>query len=113
MTLSVFWHGLEVARVHQEGEQFELHYLKTHSALTARLLGFEGLWGFPISQQSYREGVRDSLLRRVCPRKRTDFKKYLRAHNLPEDWDGTDLELLGLTGGRLPSDSFFFAFVGG
>lgn len=109
--LRVFWNGLEVASVQEDGEQFELCYLKTEDTRSARLRGFVGLCGFPDYQEHYREGVKESLLRRVCPRERGDFKKYLKAHNLPEDWNGTDLELVGLTGGRLPSDAFSFALA--
>lgn len=110
--LRVFWHGFEIARIQQVGEHFELHYLETEDSRTARERGFEGLWGFPLHQEVYREGVKESLLRRVCSRKREDFKKYLEAHGLPEDWDGSDMELVGLTGGRLPSDAFSFALSG-
>jgi len=45
-------------------------------------------------------------MRRLPPRKREDFAKYLAQHGLPAPFQHSDFALLGYTGARLPSDGF-------
>ena len=53
-----------------------------------------------------RQGVRETLMRRLPPAKREDFAEFLAQHRLPSPFAYSDLALLGYTGARLPSDGF-------
>lgn len=68
--------------------------------------GFEGYPAFNLRQTEHRDGVLDSFLRRLPPRKRDDFQNYLKQHRLPTDRPLSDIALLGYTNAKLPSDSF-------
>lgn len=72
----------------------------------AKAAGFKGYPAFPLDQAEVRQGVIESLLRRLPPRKREDFAEYLEQHRLPVPFDYSDFALLGYTGARLPSDGF-------
>ncbi|CAD5378999.1 HIRAN domain-containing protein [Pseudomonas sp. OF001] len=48
----------------------------------------------------------DVFMKRLPPRKRADFKDYLRQYNLPTDFAGSDFALLAYTGAKLASDTF-------
>lgn len=74
----------------------------------AEQLGFRGYPAFRKFDQTYREGVAEAFLRRIPPRKRTDFDKYLDNFRLPTDSPITDLALLAYSGAKLPSDGFSF-----
>jgi len=71
-------------------------------------MGFEGYPAFPLKQEVHRTGVLDSLLNRLPPNKRSDFKDYLQQFRLPADVSPSSFALLGYTGARLPSDGFAF-----
>jgi hypothetical protein len=85
-------------------------------------LGFTGYPTFKyndkeLSNKEYSDGVLESFLRRIPPKKRGDFGKYLRLNRLPTDKDISDYALLGYTGAKLPTDGFsivnpFFGLVG-
>jgi hypothetical protein len=97
-----------VARIEPDHTgQLTFEYLRgADDFLKAREAGFQG---FPlISMQSERvsEGVLEALMRRLPPRRRDDFDKYLDQHRLPSPFAFSDLALLGHTGARLPSDGF-------
>jgi hypothetical protein len=82
-------------------------YLKaTPDFAAARAAGFKGVPAFPLEQDETRQGVIESLLRRLPPRKREDFAEYLAQHRLPSPFRHSDFALLGYTGARLPSDGF-------
>lgn len=68
--------------------------------------GFKGYPAFDATQHEHSTGVLDSFLRRLPPRKRDDFGKYLRQHRLPVVDKVPDMALLGYTNAKLPSDSF-------
>lgn len=69
-------------------------------------LGFEGYPAFRKRDRVYSEGVMESFARRLPPRKRGDFPRYLEQWRLPADADLSDFELLGYSGGKLPTDGF-------
>ena len=51
-------------------------------------------------------GVLDTFLRRLPPRSRGDFSKYLENYRIRKDASFSDFALLGYTGARLPTDGF-------
>lgn len=88
-------------------EQIVFRYLKDSPDFeAAKTAGFKGFPAFPLEQAEIRQGVIESLMRRLPPRKREDFADYLAQHRLPNPFNYSDLALLGYTGARLPSDGF-------
>jgi hypothetical protein len=85
-----------VFRYLADGEDFE----------RARSLGFRGFPAFKLDQTVTTDGVLDTFLRRLPPRKREDFSDFLGQHWLPHPFPLSDFALLGYTGAKLPSDGF-------
>lgn len=82
-------------------------YLKDTSDFEAAVAaGFKGFPAFPLGSDEIRQGVIESFMRRLPPRKREDFAEYLAQYRLPAPFNYSDLALLGYTGARLPSDGF-------
>lgn len=91
----------------ESGGQAIFRYLKnTHDFEEAKKAGFQGFPAFGDKQNEIRQGVIESLMRRLPPRKREDFDGYLAQHRLPAPFNYSDMALLGYTGARLPSDGF-------
>jgi len=69
-------------------------------------LGFVCYPAFRKRDRVYTEGVMDTFLRRLPPRKRGDFTKYLEQWRLPATAPLSDFALLAYSGGKLPTDGF-------
>ncbi len=88
-------------------EQFVFLYLTdTEEFKKACDEGFVCYPAFRKTGQEYTQGVLDSFLRRLPPRKRGDFGKYLEQWLLAPDIEISDFALLGHTGAKLPNDGF-------
>lgn len=86
---------------------FVFRYLPNHPDFDkARVEGFACYPAFRKTEQEYRDGVLESFLRRIPPRKRGDFSKYLQQWRLAENIEISDFALLGHTGAKLPNDGF-------
>lgn len=86
---------------------FEFSYLEeTQDFNTAVAQGFLGYPAFPLNKGSFTNNVLATFMKRLPPRSRRDFKKYLLNHDLPENFDGSDFDLITHTGIQLPSDGF-------
>lgn len=68
--------------------------------------GFRGFPAFNMDKQEHSSGVLDAFMRRLPPKKREDYDSFLSQHMLPSNFQGSDFALLGITGARLPSDTF-------
>lgn len=97
-----------VGEIHKESNgQFVFRYLKdTADFRSAQEAGFQGFPAFALNQDEARQGVIETLMRRLPPRNREDFAEYLAQHRLPHPFQNSDFALLGYTGARLPSDGF-------
>lgn len=96
-----------IGEVERDGTGLVFRYLKgTRDFEAAEDAGFKGFPAFRLETAETREGVRESLMRRLPPRNREDFADYLRSHALPAPFALSELALLGYTGARLPSDGF-------
>ncbi|HEY3301523.1 MAG TPA: HIRAN domain-containing protein [Methylophilaceae bacterium] len=85
----------------------QFRYLKnTEDYALAEKDGFMGFPAFKLDTQMHEQGVVETFLRRMPPRKRDDFDKYLAMHRLPANFTGSDFALLGYTGAKLPSDNY-------
>lgn len=97
-----------IGEVCQENEgQIVFRYLiDTPDFEAASKAGFKGFPAFRLEDDEVRQGVIESLLRRLPPRNREDFAEFLAQHRLPYPFNYSDMALLGYTGARLPSDGF-------
>lgn len=85
----------------------ELNYLHgTPDFEAAQAAGFLGYPAFKLSQKTHNQGVLETFVRRLPPRKRGDFAAYLTNHWLAYPFELTDFALLGYTGAKLPGDGF-------
>jgi len=69
-------------------------------------LGFACYPAFRKWEREYTDGVMASFLRRLPPRSRGDFPKFLEQWRLTTQSTLSDFALLAYSGGRLPSDGF-------
>jgi hypothetical protein len=97
-----------VARIVKHGNDgATLRYLKESDDFQEALAaGFVGFPAFPIEHGVASHGVVEAMMRRLPPRSRADFDRYLEQHRLPAPFMHSDFALLGYTGARLPSDGF-------
>jgi hypothetical protein len=98
-----------VGELRDEEGGISFRYLtNTEDLSKAVTLGFECYPAFRKQDRIYTEGVMDSFMRRLPPRKRGDFTKYLEQWRLTADATGSlsDFALLAYTGGKLPTDGF-------
>ncbi|MGZ8911311.1 MAG: HIRAN domain-containing protein [Methylococcaceae bacterium] len=89
-------HGKVVFRYFPDTEEFK----------KASAEGFVCYPAFRKTSQEYNQSVLESFLRRLPPRKRGDFAKYLEQWRLAPHVEISDFALLGHTGAKLPNDGF-------
>ncbi len=88
-------------------EKIEFTYnIGTEQFAEAESEGFVGYPAFKISEQVYDNDVLSTFFKRMPPRSRKDFTKYLLNHHLDSNFNGDDYQLLSHTGIQLPSDGF-------
>lgn len=96
-----------VAHLIRHGNDIQLRYLKaTKDFNDASTLGFKGYPAFNIEQEIYSDGVLEAFKRRLPPRSRGDFNKFLEMFRLPPNANISDFALLGYSGAKLPGDEF-------
>ena len=85
-----------------------LVYLKeSEDFLKAQSLEFEGYPGFDIKKDVY-ENVLTSFMKRLPPRSRGDFSRFLEALRIKSDAEISNFALLGYSEAKLPDDDFTF-----
>ncbi|BCB09488.1 hypothetical protein HHSLTHF2_33780 [Vreelandella venusta] len=72
----------------------------------AKLLGFRGYPAFPMKQAEHSHQVLEAFTRRLPPRSRRDFRRYLELRAIPGNANISDFALLGYSGAKLPNDGF-------
>ncbi len=80
------------------------YLLHTSDFSEAKKNGFVGYYAFPVEQEVH-EDVLDVFLKRIPPRSRGDFIKYLESIRIQTD-NISDFALLGYSGAKLPDDDF-------
>lgn len=96
-----------VGELRKDNSEVVFRYLQdTEEFKRASAEGFVCYPAFRKTNQEYRQGVMDSFMRRLPPRKRGDFAKYLEQWKLAPDIEISDFALLGHTGAKLPNDGF-------
>lgn len=96
----------EVLRADSDGDLLFRYFRGTPDFAAACTAGFQGFPAFQMDQSEIRQGVHETLMRRLPPRKREDFADFLALHRLPAPFTYSDMALLGYTGAKLPSDGF-------
>lgn len=100
---------LAVGELERAGPECVLRYYDgTPDVETAKSLGYAGYPAFPIDPDvpEYRAGVLSAFMRRLPPRSRPDFKRYVERLRLAPDLDLSDFALLAYSEAKLPSDGF-------
>lgn len=95
-----------VAELIRKGDDADLVYLLNSDELQrAQSLGFKEYTGFSANQQTH-EKVLFAFIKRLPPRSRGDFGKYLDSLRIWIDANISDFALLGYSGAKLPDDDF-------
>ncbi len=95
-----------VAELTRRGDDADLVYLKdTEDFSQAVSMGFEEYKGLPIAQKHH-ANVLSCFMKRLPPRSRRDFDKYLASIRISPGSDISDFALLGYSGAKLPDDNF-------
>ncbi|WP_252177382.1 HIRAN domain-containing protein [Endozoicomonas sp. 4G] len=94
--------------VRKEGKIVFNYFKDTEDFQQACLHGFAGHPAFRIRDGviSYENQVLEAFTRRIPPRNRSDFYRYLELRGLNPDAEMSDFTLLGYVGARLPDDGF-------
>lgn len=98
-----------VGELVREGKKVTLRYFTESPDFEhARLDGFTGYPAFQIKDgvDSFDNQVLEAFTRRLPPRSRGDFYRYLELRGLNPDQEISDFALLGYAGARLPDDGF-------
>jgi hypothetical protein len=95
-----------VAELRRRGDDADLVYLRdSDDYKAAKAKGFPGDYrGFPADKNH--TNVLAAFMRRLPPRRRTDFGQFLDAIRIPSNVEISDFALLGYAGARLPGDDF-------
>ncbi|MHC4117392.1 MAG: HIRAN domain-containing protein [Planctomycetota bacterium] len=95
-----------VAELTRNGDDADLVYLNESADFSrAQDLGFTGYPGFDI-KTSVHKNVLTSFMKRLPPRSRGDFGRFLAALRIKPDAEISDFALLGYSGAKLPDDDF-------
>ena len=95
-----------VAELIRSGDDANLVYLKESKDFSkAQSLEFEGYPGFDIKNDVY-ENVLTSFMKRLPPRSRGDFSRFLDALRIKSDAEISNFALLGYSEAKLPDDDF-------
>ncbi|MBN4079302.1 HIRAN domain-containing protein [Beggiatoa alba] len=96
-----------VGQIERRGDGFTLSYLTdSKDFIEAKECGFEGYPAFKDTNAQHSSGVIDAFIRRLPPRNRGDFNKYLELLRISGSSVFSDFALLGYSGAKLPSDGF-------
>ncbi len=97
----------ELVREDNESKEILLRYFHGEEDFElAKRDGFIGFLAFPIKRKEYNLNVLDTLVRRIPPRSRSDFKDYLENLRIRPESAISDFALLGYSEARLPGDGF-------
>lgn len=99
-----------VGEINRDNNQVSLIYLKnTPDFQSAVSHGFKGYPAFPAdSETRYTSQVMEAFARRLPPRNRSDFPRFLELRGVKPDANISDFALLGYSGAKLPNDGFEF-----
>jgi len=91
--------------IRNEDDADLVYLLDSDEFRKAQSLGFKEYTGFSANQQIH-EKVLFAFMKRLPPRSRGDFGKYLDSLRIQKDVTISDFALLGYSGAKLPDDDF-------
>ncbi len=95
-----------VAKLVRKENDADLVYFKdSEEFLKAESLEFEGYPGFTIEKEIHKN-VLASFMKRLPPRSRGDFNRFLDALRIKPETEISNFALLGYSGAKLPDDDF-------
>jgi hypothetical protein len=98
---------LAVGELLRRDDEVTFRYLTNSEDFTlASELGFICYPAFRKTDREYTLGVMDTFMRRLPPRKRGDFSRYLEQWRLSPESSPSDFALLAYSGAKLPNDGF-------
>lgn len=97
-----------VGELIRKDEAVELHYFtNANDYKEASVQGFKGYPAFHSkNERTYDNQVLEAFTRRLPPRSRRDFSRFLELRGIKADAQISDFALLGYTGAKLPDDGF-------
>ncbi|MCF6337368.1 MAG: HIRAN domain-containing protein [Gammaproteobacteria bacterium] len=96
-----------VGKIDRLGDAFTLSYFTdSKDFIKAKKCGFGGYPAFRDTNVQHSSGVIDAFMRRLPPRNRGDFNKYLELLRVSGGSEFSDFALLGYSGAKLPGDGF-------
>jgi len=96
-----------VAELIRSDDDADLVYLKDSEDFSkAQSLGFEDYPGFEINKDTVHNNVLISFMKRLPPRTRGDFGRFLEALRIKNEAKVSDFALLGYSEAKLPDDDF-------
>ncbi|WP_067516811.1 hypothetical protein [Endozoicomonas ascidiicola] len=98
-----------VGELVRKGDKVTLRYFPDSEDFQQAIAdGFTGYPAFQIQQgvMQYDSQVLDAFIRRLPPRSRSDFSRYLELRGLNPEAEISDFALLGYSGAKLPDDGF-------
>ena len=96
-----------VAELIRKGDDADLVYLKGSEEFSrAESLEFDGYPGFDIKKGVIHKNVLISFMKRLPPRSRGDFSRFLEALRIKSDAEISNFALLGYSEAKLPDDDF-------
>lgn len=96
-----------VATIARQTDGYIFTYQTASADFTAaKAAGFSGYPAFNPETTIHTNNVLDPFLRRLPPKSRGDFGRYLQQHCLPNPFQASDFALLGYTGAKSPADGF-------
>lgn len=96
-----------VAEIIEEGSKYIFRYLVDSEDFHEALLhGFDSYPSFSKMKETYSTNVLEILSRRLPPKSRSDYKKFLESNRIDPNTNADIFTILGYVECRLPSDGF-------
>jgi len=96
----------QVGELIKQGDDVVLRYSSGSDMEAAKQAGFKGYPAFPLKQMEHKHQVIEAFIRRLPPRSRRDFGRYLELRAIAPEAEISDFALLGYSGAKLPDDGF-------
>lgn len=112
--LLLFWQAREsenrsryqVGELISQDGKVSLRYDTGNEIEAAKKAGFKGYPAFSLKQAEHDHQVLEAFQRRLPPRNRRDFSRYLELRAISPEAKISDFALLGYSGAKLPDDGF-------
>ena len=97
-------HVVGELRLNDDGEVNFSYLVESDDFAAAKDRGFDGYPAFDVEIEHHNQGVMSAFMRRLPPKSRADFSRYLELHRINAGL--SDFQLLAYTGAKLTNDGF-------